>query len=225
MDLRERLATIRARVAEAARRAGRDPGGVELLAATKTQPAARVREAIEAGITLIGENRLQEALEKFPQLPPVRRHFIGHLQTNKAKAVAEHFDAVESLDRWKLARALDRAAGQLGKRLPVLIEVNVAGEASKSGAPTGEALALARRVAACEHLVVQGLMGMPPYTEEGEANRPHFETLAALYNELAGLPGVEARTLSMGTSQDFEVAVEAGATLVRLGTALFGPRN
>lgn len=223
--MRAELAQIQGRVAAAARRAGRSPDDVRLLAATKTQPVPRILEAIAAGITLIGENRIQEAQAKFSALPPVRRHFIGHLQSNKAAAAAQLFDCVESLDRWKLARQLDHAAAELGKRLAVLVEVNVAGEASKAGVLPKETLALARRVVGCEHLSLQGLMAMPPYTTNPEANRPHFETLAALYNELAELPGVEPHTLSMGTSQDFEVAVEAGATLVRLGTALFGPRT
>lgn len=225
VDIQQRYEQLQQRVARAAARVGRDAQSVCVLAATKTQPVARINAAIAAGIRLIGENRVQEAVAKFNRLSPVRKHLIGHLQRNKAKAAVQWFDCIESLDRWKLAQCLDREAAKLGKRLPVLIEVNVAAEASKAGVGVFECLSLARRVSRCEHLLVQGLMAMPPLTHDAETNRPHFKTACALYNELATLPGVEASYLSMGTSQDFEVAIEEGASLVRVGTVLFGPRS
>lgn len=219
-----RFAHIQARLREAALRSGRRPEGVHVLAATKSRSVDQINAAVQAGVRCIGENRVQEALSKFPALMPVEKHFIGHLQSNKAKAAVERFDCIQSVDNFKLAQLLDRHAGSAGKRLPILLEVNVAGEASKSGVAPEHALALARQVSALEHLRLQGLMAMPPYTEDPEAVRPHFRAMKALYDELAALPGVNALWLSMGTSQDFEVAVEEGTTLVRLGTVLFGPR-
>lgn len=205
-------------------RAGRDPSGIQTLAATKSHSVEEINAAIQAGVRCIGENRVQEALSKFPALLPVEKHFIGHLQSNKAKAAVERFDCVQSVDTFKLAQLLDRQAGALGKRLPILLEVNVAGEATKSGIAPKQALGLARKVVALEHLCLQGLMAMPPFAEDPQRVRPHFRAMKALYDEISTLPGVGARCLSMGTSQDFEVAVEEGATLVRLGTVLFGPR-
>ena len=225
MSIQQRFEQLQQRVARAAQRAGRQPQSVCVLAASKTQSAARINAAIAAGIRIIGENRVQEAASKFDQLSPVRKHLIGHLQSNKAKAAVQLFDCIESLDRWALAQRLDGQARKLDKRLSVLIEVNAAAEASKSGVAVSECLSLARKVSRCEHLLVQGLMIIPPFTRDAEINRPHFKTACTLYNELATLPGVQAAYLSMGTSQDFEVAIEEGASLVRVGTVLFGPRN
>ena len=206
-------------------RSGRRPEDIQVLAATKSRSAEEINEAIQAGVRCIGENRVQEALPKFPALLPVQKHFIGHLQSNKAKAAVELFDCIQSVDSFKLAQFLDRQAGAMGKRLPILLEVNVAGEATKSGVAPKHALELARQVVALEHLYLQGLMAMPPFAEDPQMVRPHFRAMKALYDEFSTLPGVGARCLSMGTSQDFEVAVEEGATLVRLGTVLFGPRQ
>ncbi|HEY5595943.1 MAG TPA: YggS family pyridoxal phosphate-dependent enzyme, partial [Candidatus Bipolaricaulota bacterium] len=211
-----RFAHIQERLRAAALRADRRLEDVQVLAATKWRSANQINAAIQAGVRCIGENRVQEALPKFSALLPVQKHFIGHLQSNKAKAVVELFDCIQSVDSLKLAQLLDRHAGSVGKRLPILLGVNVAGEAAKSGVSPDQAIPLARQIVALEHVQVRGLMAMPPYTEDPEAVRPHFRTVKALYDELAALPGVEAKCLSMGTSQDFEVAVEEGATLVRL---------
>lgn len=219
----DRLEAIRARIQQALKRSGR-AGPVRILAATKGRSPAEIRAALEAGIDLIGENIVQEAAAKFPALPPVERHFIGHLQTNKVKKALTLFDCVQSVDSWRLALKLEREAAKAGRRLPVLLEVNPAGEAGKFGLPPEETLALAREVTRLEHLSLQGLMALAPYAEDPEAARPHFRTVRRLFEELARLPGAEAHLLSLGMSHDFEIAVEEGANLVRLGTALFGPR-
>lgn len=219
-----RFADIQKRLRAAALRADRRHEDVHVLAATKSRSIDQINAAIQAGVRCIGENRVQEALPKFSALLPVSKHFIGHLQSNKAKAAVERFDCIQSVDSFELAQQLDRHAGNAGKRLPILLEVNVADEAAKSGVSPDQAIPLARQIVALEHVQLQGLMAMPPYTEDPEAVRPHFRTVKALYDELGTLSGVNVRWLSMGTSQDFEVAVEEGATLVRLGTVLFGPR-
>jgi len=224
-DLSQRLSAIRQKVARAAQRAGRSANEIQLLAATKTRTVEEINRAIEAGVALIGENRAQEAQAKFPELQPVKRHFIGHLQTNKVKAVLELFDCIESVDRMKLASVINQEAEKLGRSAPVFIEVNVGQEASKRGVMPCEALAFARSVARMEFLSVEGLMAMPPFADDPEAARPYFGQMRDLYNEFRALPGVQARHLSMGTSQDFEVAIEEGSTLIRLGAALFGPRD
>jgi len=223
--IRSRLSDARARVRAAAERGGHDPAPVRLLAATKKRSAAEIAAAVRAGVDLIGENTVQEALAKLDAVPPVERHFIGHLQSNKVNKAMPAFDLVQSVDSFKLAERIDRGAVQLGVRYPVLVEVNPAGEASKFGVPLIEVIPLIERIAELDHVAVQGLMAMPPYTDDPELVRPYFKSMKTLFDELARLPGVEARWLSLGTSHDFEVAVEEGANLVRLGTALFGPRS
>ncbi len=224
-ELEARLNDVRRRIRAAAERGGHDPGAVRVLAATKKRSAAEIADAVSAGIDLIGENTVQEALDKFDALASVERHFIGHLQSNKVKKAVRAFDLVQSVDSYKLAQKIDREACKLGVRYPVLVEVNPAGEASKYGVPLIEAIPLIERIAELDHVVVRGLMAMPPYTDDPELVRPYCKSMKTLLDELARVPGAEARWLSLGTSHDFEVAVEEGANLVRLGTVLFGPRS
>jgi len=224
----ENLDRIRARIAAAAERAGRDPARVTLIAVTKNVDIATVQQAVAAGVTDIGENRVQEARAKFPMLPAgVRRHMIGHLQTNKVKQCLELFDVIHSLDRLPLAEAISRRAQALGKVVPVLVQVNVAGEETKHGLAPGEVLDFVRTVAGLPGLAVKGLMTIAPLVDDPEEARPVFRELRCLADAVAdaGIPGVSMEWLSMGMSNDFEVAVEEGSTMVRIGTSLFGPRR
>jgi pyridoxal phosphate enzyme (YggS family) len=226
----ERLAHVRARIDAACRRAGRDPAAVTLVAVSKTFPVAAIREAVAAGVTVFGESRIQEALPKMEALadvPGLAWHLVGHLQSNKAVKAVGTFALIHSVDTLALAERLDRLAAERGVVQDVLIEVNVAGEATKHGVAPGETEALVAAAAALSHLRVRGLMGMAPYSDDPEAARPHFRRLATLLREIAqNAPGgVTMDTLSMGMSDDFEVAIEEGATLVRIGTRLFGGRE
>jgi PLP dependent protein len=226
----ERLAHVRARIDAACRRAGRDPAAVTLVAVSKTFPVAAIREAVAAGVTTFGESRIQEALPKISALadvPGLAWHLVGHLQRNKAVKAVGPFALIHSVDTLALAERLDRLAAERGLVQEVLVEVNVAGEATKHGVAPEDAAALVGAAAALAHLRVRGLMGMAPYAADPEAARPHFRRLAALLREIAqNAPGgVTMDTLSMGMSDDFEVAIEEGATLVRIGTRLFGGRE
>ena len=226
------LAALRARIEAAARRAGRSPAEIELMGVTKQVEPRRIREAYDAGLRLFGENRVQEFAEKINLLRDLTEaafHLIGHLQTNKAARAAELFAGVDSLDSLRLAEKLNSAAAQLGKQLPVLIELNLAGEAAKTGlAPDSreleELLAAAPRLSALEF---RGLMAIPPHTDDPEGARLYFRRLRELREALRArnLPAVGMQTLSLGMSHDFEVAIEEGATCIRLGTALFGDRT
>lgn len=223
-----RLAAIRARIAAAAARAGRPPGAVALVAVSKTVPAALVREAVAAGQLLFGENRVQEAREKIPAVGGgAAWHLIGHLQRNKARLAVELFDLVESVDGAELAHELDRRAGEAGVRLRVLVQVRLGGEESKSGVEPDAAPALLAAVAALPNLALAGLMALPPPPVAAEDSRPHFARLRELRDRWDGscCPRGSLAELSMGMSADYEVAVEEGATLVRVGTALFGGRT
>ncbi len=227
-QIADNIRTIRNRMAAAAARAGRDPAGIRLMAVSKTVEPERIRQAIDAGIGLLGENYVQEAREKIPAVgQAVQWHMIGHLQTNKVKYVVTLFDWIHSVDRLELAQELSRRAGQHGRTLNVLIEVNVSGEASKNGARPADVLELARQVAALPNLSVRGLMTMPPYSDDPENSRPYFVALRRLRDELAAaaLPGVAMAELSMGMTDDFEVAIEEGATIIRVGRAIFGERR
>ncbi|MEE9911799.1 MAG: YggS family pyridoxal phosphate-dependent enzyme [Deltaproteobacteria bacterium] len=223
----DHIAVIRKRIADAATRTGRDPGSIRLMAVSKTVEPERIRQALEAGITLLGENYVQEAREKIPAIGhDVEWHMIGHLQTNKVKYVVTLFDWIHSVDRLELAQELDRRAGQNGRTLNVLIEVNVSGEASKSGAEPSQVLELARQIATLPNLHVRGLMTMPPYSDDPENSRPYFSALRKLRDEIAAaaIPGVAMDELSMGMTDDFAVAIEEGATIIRVGRAIFGER-
>lgn len=221
-EIRRRLEDLRERIERALSRAGRDPAGVTLVAATKTQPLAVVAAAALAGLTVFGENYVQEARPKIEALStPASWHFIGHLQSNKAGLAARLFDAVHSVDGVRLARELSRRADGAGKRLPVLIQVNLSGEASKSGVLPGEALELAAEARELPGLEFRGLMTLPPVFDAPDKARPYFAALRELKARLRPEPP----DLSMGMSGDFEAAIEEGATLIRIGTALFGPRT
>jgi PLP dependent protein len=221
-----RLEDVRAAIAAAAQRSRRDPGSVRLVAVSKTVDLSLIRAAIDAGQDLFGENYLQEARDKIAVLGrQVIWHLVGHLQSNKAREAVTLFDLIHGVDRLKLARALDAAAARLGKVQDVLIQVNQAGEATKSGVEPEEAPALLKEVARLPHLKVLGLMTMPPWFPDPEAARPYFHALRELRDHLRGLTGLPLPELSMGMSGDFAVAVEEGATLVRVGTAIFGSRG
>ena len=226
-SIAENIAGIRRRLNGAAARAGRDPDSIRLMAVCKTVEPDRVRQAIAAGITLLGENYVQEAREKIPEIGHgVEWHMIGHLQTNKAKYVVTLFDWIHSVDRQELAYELDKRAGQNSRTLNILIEVNLSGEASKSGAEPSQVLELVRQIAALPHLRVRGLMTVPPYSDQPETSRPYFQSLGKLRDEIraAAIPNITMDELSMGMTDDFEVAVEEGATIIRVGRAIFGER-
>jgi len=226
--MKAHIDTILDRIRSAALEAGRRPDTVRLVAVSKTVPAERVREAVAAGITLLGENYIQEAREKVEALHDLGLswHFIGHLQSNKAKYAVRLFDMIHSVDTLKLARELDKQAAKNAKVQDILIQVNTGKEASKSGVYEEEALALVREAGRMEHLAVKGLMTLPPYFNAPEKVRPYFQALRELRDRIRdeALDGVAMEELSMGMTGDFEAAIQEGATLVRIGTAIFGER-
>jgi pyridoxal phosphate enzyme (YggS family) len=221
--LSENLGDINARIAAAAVRSGRNPSEIKLVPVSKTHPASVLREAIKAGIRVFGENKVQEAESKINELgrDGIEWHLIGHLQSNKARKAVKLFDVVQSLDSLELAERLERICGEEGcEKLSVLIEVDLAGEATKIGIKEDDLPALVEYLKNCRHLRPDGLMVVPPYFEEAEKVRPFFRRLREIRDKL--LPGGE---LSMGMSHDFEAAIEEGATIVRVGTAIFGERE
>jgi|UniRef100_A0A7V6A526 pyridoxal phosphate enzyme (YggS family) len=223
--IRRNLEEIKRRLDDAARRAGRDLADIRLVAVTKTVGVERLKIAVAAGQTLFGENYVQEASGKIATLGPgLTWHFIGHLQSNKAKAAVELFDLIHSVDRLSLAQALEQAAARRDKIQDLLLQVNVAGEASKSGAAPEHVEDLLREISKMPHLRVMGLMTMPPWFDDPEKVRPYFRALRELRDRLRDVHGAELPELSMGMTGDFEVAVSEGATLVRIGTAIFGQR-
>jgi pyridoxal phosphate enzyme (YggS family) len=218
---------IKHRIAEAARRAGRDPLSIKLMAVTKTVEPERISKAIDAGLTMLGENYVQEAKDKIAIIGDAAQwHMIGHLQTNKAKYAVKLFNFVHSVDRLELAQELDKRAGQINRKLNVLIEVN-SGEESKSGIEKTQALELVRQVALLPNLAIRGLMTMAPYSDYPENSRPYFKALRELRDDInhADIAGVRMEELSMGMTDDFEVAIEEGATIIRVGRAIFGQRQ
>ena len=225
----KRLQNVKNRIEKAARACGRDPETVRLVAVSKTVPTNRVRQAIQAGVTILGENYVQEARTKFNDLAtyPVSWHFIGHLQSNKAKYAVRLFDLIHSVDTLKLARELDKQSHKINKIQEVLIQVNISEEASKSGVDVEGAYHLLKDISLLENLSVKGLMTMPPYFNAPEKVRPYFSALRGLRNRLEqqGLLNVSLSELSMGMTGDFEVAIQEEATLVRIGTAIFGKRE
>ena len=225
--LAQRLIVVRQQIAEAAGAADRDPSDITLIAVGKTFGAEVVAEAVEAGAADLGENRVQEAAAKRPSVPPARWHLIGPLQRNKVKAALATFDFVHTLDRFELAdrlqMLLDRDWPE--RRLPVLLEVNVGDEPQKAGVSPDEAEELLRHAVSCERLDVRGLMAIPPWGEDPEASRPYFGALRELRDNLEQTAAVPLPELSMGMSHDYPVAISEGATMVRVGTAIFGPRG
>ena len=222
------LAAIRQRIAAAAAAAGRDPASVRLLAVSKTFGAHAVRAAFEAGQRDFGENKVQEALQKIDESAelPIRWHLIGHLQSNKAKKAASAFAAIHSVDSIDLVQRLDAAAQERGARPDLYVQVDLAGETTKFGAPEGDVPGIVRAAAACRAAVLRGLMLLPPWFDDPEQARPYFRRLRVLRDRLIedGVDGAHLGDLSMGMSHDFEVAIQEGATLVRVGTAIFGKR-
>jgi len=226
-EISSNINAIKQRIAAAAKRAERDPLSIKLMAVTKTVPPERISKAIEAGLTILGENYVQEAKDKIAAIGNhAQWHMIGHLQTNKAKYAVKLFDCVHSVDRLELAQELDKRAGQINRKLNVLIEVN-SGEESKSGIEKTQALELVRQVAHLPNLTLRGLMTMAPYSDNPENSRPYFKALRDLREDIdrAGIAGISMEELSMGMTDDFEVAIEEGATIIRIGRAIFGKRQ
>lgn len=231
MSIAENIARVREQIDAATQRAERDAHEVLLMAVTKTVSPERIREAYGTGIRLFGENRVQEFTGKSAALSDLNGadwHMIGHLQSNKSRLAAELFRGVDSVDSLRLLQRLNGAAEELGKKLPVLIEINIGGEAAKNGvaADSVELEQILTSAPQCEFLEIQGLMTVPPYNEDPEQSRPFFRTMRRLRDQIAArnLPAVSMETLSMGMSHDFEVAIEEGSTCVRVGTAIFGER-
>jgi len=224
------------RIEKAIRKAGRDPNTIKLVAVSKTIEVAQIKEAIEAGVSILGENYIQEAQKKIEEVGrpactgrfgegrPVSWHFIGHLQSNKAKYAIRLFDMIHSLDSIPLAEELNRRAEQADQVINVMIEVNLSKEATKFGTDEERVLNLAKRIQSLQHLSLEGLMTMPPYFDSPEMSRPYYIALRELKERLAK-EGILMKELSMGMSNDFEIAIEEGATYVRVGTAIFGARR
>lgn len=227
MSIADNLTQIRQRITAAALRAGCDPAGIRLVAVSKTRVAGEIDEAARAGQTLFGENYVQELTAKSGDvIMPVEWHFIGSLQSNKVKQLVSRVTLIHSVDRLSLAEEISRQWGRAGLSCDILLEVNIAGEAAKGGISAAELPDLARRAALLPGVRIRGLMTMPPLFDDPEGARPYFRALRCLAEDVnaAGIPGVEMSELSMGMSGDFEAAIEEGATLVRVGTALFGER-
>jgi pyridoxal phosphate enzyme (YggS family) len=228
-SIQSRVERVEGRIKEAALSSGRNPKSVKLVAASKTVPVDDIRAGITAGVTIVGENYVQEAKEKIEAIgrDNVSWHFIGHLQSNKAKYAVRLFDLIHSVDSIKLAREIDRRARSIDRLQPILIQVNISGEETKSGIDGEQALELVREISALKNIAVRGLMTMPPYFNAPDKVRPYFRALRSL-QELArkeAIPNVEMTELSMGMTGDFEAAIQEGATLVRIGTAIFGERK
>jgi PLP dependent protein len=223
--IRENLLGVIDRIEKAALRAGRDPKEIKLVVVSKTVEPARIREAIEGGASILGENYVQEAQKKIEMIGrPAAWHFIGHLQSNKAKVAVQLFDMIHSLDSVHLAEELNRRATQEGRVLKVLIEINLAREATKFGTDEEKLFTLAKKIKELDHLSLEGLMTMPPFFDSPEESRPYFIELRKWKGRM-GQEGIPIEELSMGMSNDFEIAIEEGATYVRVGTAIFGPRK
>lgn len=236
MTIREEVQAVRREMAAAAKRVGRDPDSVRLVAVTKTHPAAVLREAVDAGVTEIGENYLQEAAEKFAELgwpetttgaAPVIRHAIGHIQANKVRLALRWFDVIQTVDSLALAERIDRIAGELGRVVSVLLEVNISEEPTKFGFFLRDLEGVLPRLANLTHIHVSGLMTIGRFEADPEAARPDFIALRALRDRLRAIApaGIDMEELSMGMSHDFPVAIEEGATIVRVGSRIFGARN
>lgn len=228
VNIASNINIIKQRIAAAALRCGRDPHSVKLMAVTKTVLLDHIREAISAGISMFGENYVQEAKEKIALLGQYAQwHMIGHLQTNKAKYAVKLFGYVHSIDRWELAQELNKRAGLIGRKLNILIEVNISGEESKSGIPADKVPALIKQITGLENLAIRGLMTMAPFSNNPENSRPYFAALRNLRDDLTReiIAGIQMEELSMGMTDDFEVAIEEGATIIRIGRAIFGERK
>jgi pyridoxal phosphate enzyme (YggS family) len=223
----ENLKRVQARMAEAAIRSGRTPDSVKLVGVTKTVDVDRIKEAVSAGLQILGENYVQEAQNKIKEVGgEASWHFIGRLQTNKAKYAVKLFDLIQTVDSIKLAKELNHRAQPLGRTIPIIIQVNLASEVTKGGVESSACLSLIKEISVLENLQIRGLMTMPPFFDQPERARPYFSQLKELSQEIARaqVVGVEMNELSMGMSGDFETAIEEGATMIRVGTAIFGER-
>jgi pyridoxal phosphate enzyme (YggS family) len=224
-DIKENLLRVNERINQAAYRVGRDPNEIKLVAVSKTVEPARIIEAIEGGVSILGENYVQEAQKKIEEIKQhVAWHFIGHLQSNKAKYAVHLFDVIHSIDSLPLAEELNRKATQANRMIKVMIEVNLSKEATKFGTDEEKLILLAQGILGLSSLSLEGLMTMPPYFDQQEMSRPYYIALRGLKEKLLK-EGIPLKELSMGMSNDFEIAVEEGATYVRVGTAIFGPRK
>jgi len=229
MEIAKNLAEVKRRIRDSATKAGRNPGEIKLVAVSKTVEVKRILEAINAGVTILGENRVQEAAKKIQDLEfkiqrSVEWHLVGHLQKNKAKVAVQLFDLIHSVDSVELAERLNKYASQAGKRQRILIQVKLSEEETKHGIPEEKLKELIERIKSLNHLCLEGLMTLPPYFENPEEVRPYFQRLRELRDEMEE-QGYKLPELSMGMSHDFEIAIEEGATMVRIGTAIFGPRQ
>ncbi len=226
MSLADNLTLIQQRIRAACDRAGRDVNSVTLLAVSKTHPADTIKAATELGITLFGENKVQEAKAKIPNSPGrARWHFIGHLQSNKCRDAVELFSMIQCVDSLAIAQEINRRADQAGKTMPVLLEINVAREGSKFGYKPEQMLADVKELNALKRLEIHGLMAIPPFSPVPDKSRPYFKTLRELKTRAEDILGAPLPVLSIGMSDDFEIAIEEGSTMIRVGTALFGARQ
>jgi hypothetical protein len=227
--LKKRLSNVKERIKKAAIDCGREPDAIRLVAVSKTMPKDRVREAIKAGADILGENYIQEARDKINALSsyPVSWHFIGHLQSNKAKYAVKLFDMIHTVDSLKLAKELNKQAKKINKIQKILIQVNISMESTKSGVHEEDAQKLIKEISLFENISIKGLMTMPPFFNNPEEAGPYFSALRALRDNIRdkAIKNVNMQELSMGMTGDFEVAIKEGATLVRIGTAIFGERN
>jgi PLP dependent protein len=224
-SVKQNLLKVKERIEGAAQKAGRDPKEIKLVAVSKTVDVPRIKEAIEAGVSILGENYVQEAQKKVEALgKPVSWHFIGHLQSNKARYAVRLFDVIHSIDSIPLAEELNRRVEQPDRVIKVMIEVNLSKEATKFGTDEERVLNLVKRIQNLNHLSLEGLMTMPPYFDSPEMSRPYYVALRELKERMIK-EGTPMKELSMGMSNDFEIAIEEGATYVRVGTAIFGPRQ
>jgi hypothetical protein len=226
-SISDNIKRVNDRIAVAAAKAGKRPEEISLIAVSKTVAEAKIRQAIAAGITILGENRVQEAKRKIAAIgKPVTWHLIGHLQKNKVRDAVVLFDLIQSVDSLSLAQEIDRRAGQIARVMQVLVQVNVGQEATKYGVATDELAGLLERISVLQNVSVQGLMAIPPFETDPQASRPYFGRMRELFEQVnrQSIPGVSMRYLSMGMSHDFEVAIAEGANMVRVGTAIFGER-
>ena len=226
--VKDNLSYVRERIEKAARRVGRDPADVMLVAVSKRIDLQKIEEVVSAGASVLGENYVQEAKQKIEKLGrQVQWHMIGHLQTNKVKLAVNLFDMIETVDRIEVAREINKRGIELGKKISALIQVNISQESTKSGIEKERVVSLASEISGLTHIKVKGLMTMPPYFTDPEETRPYFKSLRELRDEIERerLQHISMEELSMGMSHDFETAIEEGATIVRVGTAIFGERR
>ncbi len=225
--IKEQLAAVETNICQACERAGRDRGEVTLIAVSKTKPVELIEEAMAEGLREFGENKVQEIRDKYEKHPEVHWHMIGHLQRNKVKYIADKVTLIHSVDSLRLAQTIEQEGAKCQRRIPVLLEVNMAGEASKFGIAPEDTLELVRQISVMEHVAVEGLMTIAPFVADPEENRIHFRNLYNLSVDIKSkkIDNVNMSILSMGMTNDYEVAIEEGATMVRVGTALFGARQ